>query len=287
VNSSEALGSPDFFSDQHAGSETGEKPVDPIGWSRVEAETFIRQFDRSAELPSTNDRAVELVREAVLETPLLVWSDRQTSGRGRGANRWWSAEGALTFSVVLSLESLVLPASRWPKISLTAGVAVCRALSRRLPRADIGLKWPNDVFLGEQKVCGILTEVPGPGATHVIIGIGVNVNNSLGAAPVEVRNRATSLYDLTLHRHDRTEILIGILQQLETCLNWLTLNDGELEQSWEEFCLLRGRWVRLRVGEREVEGQCGGVQSDGSLLLTTSEGLKAFSSGIVLEFRNP
>ena len=67
---------------------------------RLLAETFIQRIEFHEELPSTNDLALRLAVDETLATPLLVLADRQTAGRGRGVNRWWSNDGALTFTLV-------------------------------------------------------------------------------------------------------------------------------------------------------------------------------------------
>src|SRR5688572_15119912 len=108
---------------------------------RILAETSARHVESHEELGSTNDRARELAADESLETPLLVIAERQTAGRGRGANRWWAGTGSLTFSLVLSAERWKLPAARWPTIALTAGLAVCEAVDELL-RGDSGTITP-------------------------------------------------------------------------------------------------------------------------------------------------
>ena len=72
-------------------------------------------------------------------------TENQTSGRGRGANRWWSTTGSLTFSLLIDLGEV--PVEWTARLSLTVGLAICQAVERLAPVADVGLKWPNDVYL--------------------------------------------------------------------------------------------------------------------------------------------
>src|SRR5207247_1705002 len=110
-------------------------------------------------------------------------TERQTAGRGRGSNRWWTADGALTFSLVLEAPPDRLPPSRWPQVALVAGIAVCEALQTPAPRAALRVKWPNDVYLADGKICGILSEsIPG-WRDRLVVGIGVNVNNRVKSGP--------------------------------------------------------------------------------------------------------
>src|SRR3569623_3093066 len=134
---------------------------------------------------STNDRALELIQQPDLATPLLILADRQTAGRGRGDHRWWAAEGSLTFSLVFDPTQFSLPREVWPRITLTAAVAMCETALRFAPGTPCGLKWPNDVLFDGRKLCGILAVVPatrGSAQQRMILGLGVNVTNSLAQA---------------------------------------------------------------------------------------------------------
>src|SRR5262245_30735712 len=125
---------------------------------RIESCGLVARIDYHESIGSTSDRAIELGVLDESELPLLVLAESQTAGRGRGVNRWWSAEGALTFSLVLQAPCERLPPDRWPQVALVAGVAVCEALEGLVPQAEVRVKWPNDVYLGSGKVCGILCE---------------------------------------------------------------------------------------------------------------------------------
>src|SRR5262245_48689583 len=97
-------------------------------FDRIRRETLVRQVEFHQEIGSTNTRALELVAAEHL-IPLLVLADRQTAGRGRGKNRWWSGEGALTFSLVIDAAAAGISANRWPNVSLAAGLAVAETVA--------------------------------------------------------------------------------------------------------------------------------------------------------------
>ncbi len=138
-------------------------------------------------------------------------------GAGRGGNQWWSAPGALTFSLLVEPDRTWLPVSRWPEISLTVGSAVCLVLQVRCPGHDVQLKWPNDVFAAGRKACGILIEIP-PQAPHLlVIGIGVNVNNSMANAPSGLQQKSVALCDLIGTSLDRIELLGELLRNWNLC----------------------------------------------------------------------
>lgn len=250
--------------------------------SQIVAATFVKQVEFHTEIVSTNDRALDLATAEVASiTPILIWALQQTAGRGRGANRWWASDGALTFSLLLDSHTLNLPQSRWPQVSLATGVAVCEALLSLVPGADITLKWPNDVFVSGRKICGILVEIPPRQAGKLVIGIGINVNNSISQAPPELALKATGLCDISHRQWELAGVLIEVLRQLQDCLRRLSHDDEHLPARWDELCFLRGRSVQHQVGDRTTTGRCEGVDRDGALLLRTEHELTRVIGGVI------
>lgn len=248
---------------------------------RIHSQGIVRSIECHSALASTSDRALELAGREVLDTPLLVLAEVQTGGRGRGTNRWWAGPGALTFSLVLEAERIRVPPERWPKLALTAGLAVSDAISEFVPGAAIGLKWPNDVYLRGKKISGILVEVPSSRSGRVVLGIGINVNNSLSAAPPELRAGATSLIDEAERRFDLTDVLAAILGRLDREFASLAAADVDLSERWRASCLLEGQPLAVTTGAERVEGVCTGVDRDGALLVSTTAGLRRIYSGTV------
>lgn len=195
-----------------------------IDLNRVRAETFVQHIEYHDHLTSTNDEAKARCLDVDVNPPLLVLTDRQTSGRGRGSHQWWASTGALTFSLVIDPQELGFTHDVWPRISLTIGLAICEAIDARIPQAEVGLKWPNDVFLNGRKICGVLIEVSQKPVERLIIGIGLNVNNSLRDAPDELSSIATSIVDETQQPESLTDWIIGILGQVSTQLDRLRRN---------------------------------------------------------------
>ena len=139
----------------------------------------------------------------------VVATDHQTEGRGRLGRRWEDAPGrGLLFSLLLRPD---VPMALWPELSLVAGESVARAL--RELGADAGVRRPNDVVIaGERKVVGVLPEAS-PG--RVVLGVGVNVNQTLDELPRDTVKPATSLR-LELGREvERAPLLAAILVELE------------------------------------------------------------------------
>jgi BirA family biotin operon repressor/biotin-[acetyl-CoA-carboxylase] ligase len=252
---------------------------------RLAAQSFVKHVDYHESVTSTNDLALELAGREDLATPTLVVAERQSAGRGRGSNRWWSAAGGVTFSLVFEPGSIELDPQRWPQISLTAAVAVCTALETFASDTCWGVKWPNDVHADGRKICGILVEVPNTpalAARRVVLGMGLNVNNSWQTAPDELREVGTALCDLTTQGHDRTEVLLAVLSELEQRLTQLGNHDPRLGETWSRLCVLRGRRVTILQGETEVSGTCEGINHQGALVLQTPRGAQRIFGGTVV-----
>ena len=248
----------------------------------LQFDTFLRGVEHHAEIASTNSRALELCADVELPVPFLVLADHQTAGRGRGANRWWSSDGAILFSVIVDAAEYGLPESRWPQISLTAGAAVCQALQSLLgSEISVGLKWPNDVWLNGRKAAGILVEVPAVQRGRLVIGVGLNVNNSFESAPPELLTLATSMRDQTGVESDRREVLVSLLRQLDEDLRCLAASDLSLTERWRSLCVLRDRTVSLDTGQQQITGLCLGIADDGALRLQTDSGERRLYGGVV------
>ena len=251
---------------------------------RTIRETFVQTFESHDEIGSTNTRALELTGTNEVAQPCLIIADRQTAGRGRGANRWWSSPGALTFSLLMRLDVDRLPMSRWPELSLTVGSAICVAVAGKIPQADVRLKWPNDVFLNNRKVCGILVEVPPSSSGDVVIGIGLNVNNSIESAPEELRQTAISMCDATNDNIEICDVLISVLHELERQFNWLSDDASRVRELWRHYDLLLGRSLTIGDERHIATGTATGIDDDGSLLLQTESGLQRMYGGVVQRF---
>lgn len=253
--------------------------------ARIQSETYVRAVEYHRQLTSTNDLALELAPRDDVQLPLLVLTEQQTAGRGRGENQWWATIGALTFSLVIETETSGLQPNRWPRVAIATGVAICNVLRQHLPETrQIGLKWPNDVFVDGRKICGILVEPAATPASRLIVGVGINVNNSFDAAPEELKSIATSMFDITWNHSSLADVLIEVLQEVARKHRMLVDADPALVQQWQRLCILRDRTVHLQVGSREVTGVCRGIDEQGALLLETQDNVERHYAGFIRRF---
>lgn len=251
--------------------------------ARLRAEPAVGRVDWVAETPSTSDYALRLAPDPDLPTPLLVVTDAQTAGRGRGTNRWWSALGSLTFTLVVDLPEAI-PAAQRPPAALRCGLALRAALADFAPHLGWLLKWPNDLYLEERKICGLLIESSASRPGRLVIGVGVNINNSFAAAPAELRETATSLVDCTGRVHDLTDVLLVLIRSLTAELAAAGSATAGLAARWSPHCLLTGRTVQIDAHGRRVTGLCRGIDDDGALVLATAQGEQRCLSGTVAGF---
>ena len=228
---------------------------------------------------STNEEIKRLARSGA-ENGLVVAAECQSAGKGRFSRQWSSGvDGGLYFSVLLRPE---LPPSDIAAITLAVGYAVCLAIIdyTKLPAQ---IKWPNDIIIGRKKVCGILTEMAAQSdrVDHLIIGIGINVNNP--SFPAELKEKATSLFLESGSRLDRNAFLACVLNHLDTALQnyFLSLSIDGIED-FKSLCATLERQVTVQRSGQQITGTAFDVSPSGELLIRTAEGQEiAVNSGEV------
>jgi BirA family biotin operon repressor/biotin-[acetyl-CoA-carboxylase] ligase len=209
-------------------------------------------------------------------------AERQTAGRGRGANQWHSVQSAgIHCSVVLRP---ALPPSEALIISLAAGLAVHAAIEHTGPAFAPDLKWPNDVLLGGKKVSGILTEMTAEATRvrHMVVGIGINVNQA--SFPAELQSSATSLRLATGSEWSRVELCAALLKSLDReYRDLITRPDARksvLRRFEERSSSVRGRRVLIEENGG-FESVTDGLDADGFLRVQTGGVLRIVVSGTV------
>ncbi len=247
--------------------------------ARFEAECAARKvtLGRAAswrdETTSTNDDALAAAKSGALDGALFG-AEQQTRGRGRRGSEWISPPGAgLWFSLFLRPE---LGAELAPGLALCAGLAVREAAAGRISVPAL-VKWPNDVLAGGRKLAGILVEsqISGRKIASVIVGIGINVTQSVFPEPIS--KIATSLALLAATDLAREPLLADVLRHFEVQLQLLTTQGmAGVAEALRPHDALLGR--RLRV--ESVEGTGAGIDTSGRLLVRSNNGqLRSLASG--------
>lgn len=234
----------------------------------------IYRFDK---IDSTNSYLLRLGEEGFPEGTVAV-ADEQVEGRGRFGRRWEAEPlSSLLFSVLL--RPGFLQRDEVFILTFAAAVAVAQALEL-VANARPELKWPNDVLLEGKKVCGILLESSFEGGEleFIVLGVGLNVNQS--EFPLELRERATSLFLETQREFEREELLKNILMKFNSIYEILKTRDFyKVMKSWRNRATTIGKRIELKIGDRIVEGILEQVTDDGAVVLDTPSGPQRFTAG--------
>jgi BirA family biotin operon repressor/biotin-[acetyl-CoA-carboxylase] ligase len=222
-------------------------------------------------LGSTNEVASRLAEAGAAEGT-LVTAEEQTRGRGRQGKAWHSPPGVgVWMSLVLRPGCNAQQAAGIP---LAGALAVASAL-KAATGVEVGLKWPNDVYMGGRKVAGVLGEsvVEGSSVRYAVLGMGINVNLREDQVPSDLRSMAGSLTMATGMAWNRVDILASVLSALEIrYYDYIEHGFGALSTEFRTLSNLVGQPVELELPDRIVSGTVLDLAPDGSLLLTTESG---------------
>jgi BirA family biotin operon repressor/biotin-[acetyl-CoA-carboxylase] ligase len=241
---------------------------------------MILRFDS---LDSTN---TEAARQAARGAPegLCIVAREQTAGRGRQERVWISPAGAgLYCSIVLRPR---IKQSAWSLLTLMAAVAVHDALIDACALST-DIKWPNDIYARERKLCGILCEaVETELGRACIVGIGINLSDH--AFPEELKDTATSIEALTGSATDAETLLEALLGAVARRYEMLEQEGGTALtlRAWTECSSsAEGRLVRVALAGEILEGTTRGLESDGALRVETIKGIRIIHAGDVTILR--
>ena len=227
---------------------------------------------------STNSQLMQKVQDGLVTEPgYTIVAEAQTAGRGRRGRNWYSPYAAsLYFSMYWRLEQGVQAAMG---LSLVIGIAIARLLKQQY-RVDARVKWPNDVYVEDKKLCGILVELAGQAhaGCDVIIGIGMNIRlpqqalHSIDQQYIDLTGAADKLID-------RNQLVALLQQQLMMLLTEFTQHGfAGFVDEFDLYNQYRNKAVKL-IGKEDITGICIGVDRQGALLVKTATGVQAYFGG--------
>jgi BirA family transcriptional regulator, biotin operon repressor / biotin---[acetyl-CoA-carboxylase] ligase len=239
--------------------------------------SIVREVHWCDEVPSTNDVAAAYADRGEPEG-VLVLARTQTAGRGRLGRTWQSPAGAGVYASIL----LRPPAHALPLLTIAAGVAIADGVRVSTGLAPT-LKWPNDLYVNDRKLAGILTEAGAraDGVSHAVVGFGINLRPA--AYPPAVASRATSI-EAELGRE------IGPGSVLAECLTALSsryddLRAGRTASVIDAWRVYARPMLRRPVEWEEAGGRRRGLAEDvdetGALVVRTDAGMVRVMSGEV------
>jgi len=228
--------------------------------------SITRHFER---VSSTNTIAVSMIREKRPEEGTVITASFQDGGRGQGANRWESEPGKNLLMSVILYPSMVRPGDQFI-ISQFVSLAVFDVVRRYTK--DVSIKWPNDIYVSNDKIAGILIEhgIMGDTLESTVAGIGLNINQTAFRGDAV---NPVSLCMLTGRSYDITEIASELIAFLDVRYKMVTTgNTGQLEEEYHGALYRRGEWHRYTDSRGEFEGMIDSVGSDGMLTVLGRNG---------------
>lgn len=244
------------------------------------------------EIDSTNTQLMRLAKAGQIE-PILLVAEKQTAGRGRLGREWHDLAPrhetvpSLTFSLGLPLSPL-----NWSGLSLAVGLSIATSL-----HADIGLKWPNDLWLNDRKLGGILIETCAVGNLRfVVIGVGINITKpqmaqdmgqTIGQTlPAPLLRRPSAWLQELLPNISAPETLLRIAPDLiQSLLVFAEHGFAPFQTRFHARDVLRGRQINvddnLVDAKNTTSGIALGVNNNGELEIQTAHGKKAINSSEV------
>lgn len=213
-----------------------------------------------------------------LQNGLVIAAREQTAGRGRKERKWISRPDTnLCFSIFLET---VAPLIEVPSLTMAVTLGMVEMLVPAGIRAIP--KWPNDVLVGDKKICGILSERvehPASRRTGIIVGIGLNVNMSTDEAAA-IDRPATSMLIEKGQAYDLAKTLDAIFHPLEYWIEqWKLGGFPTIQKTWTEKSGPIGKRLTVHDGDLKKSGTLAGYGDHGELLLKTTTGIETIWSG--------
>jgi BirA family transcriptional regulator, biotin operon repressor / biotin---[acetyl-CoA-carboxylase] ligase len=233
-------------------------------------------------IDSTNTEVARLLNEGAA-WPVVVASSQQTAGRGRRGRAWNSAS---TSNLYLSVGfKCAWPNQKLQLFTLWLGLRLCDYL-RQATQLPLQMKWPNDIMCAHKKIAGMLTEasIKGDYTQQLVFGLGLNINSKIEEIPEALREKASSLYQLSgkeWNIHGLTAACIRVV--IEAYDQFVAGNYlSSLEALWDSYDALKNNIVRVEQLNQVIIGRAAGINAQGALRIKLENGqYYALSAGDV------
>ena len=195
---------------------------------------------------------------------MSIFVEEQNAGRGRAGNRWFSKRSeSILCSIILAENNINLEL-----LSLTCAVAVADAIGN-----NAKIKWPNDIFINNKKVAGILLEAVTVNDTYTyILGIGINCHQDENSFPEELRSIATSIDIESKTTCDRIIIAKRLLTSIDQWLETAKTDSRKIIEYWSKLSIQLGQRVTLSFNKKQFSGNCIGIDPEKGLILRLDSG---------------
>lgn len=222
------------------------------------------------ETKSTNNYAMQLIRDEKAEDGMVISTRHQTDGKGQRGKSWITSPGtAITMSYIM--EADFLPPGAYFQLLATTAVAVRNWAARYISEEETKIKWPNDLFWRDRKAGGILIEniLRGEAWKWAVIGIGINVQQS--SFPSEIGN-PVSFLQITGKAYDINTLTEELVNTLKDAITQLKTSGFEnLLREYNHKLWKKDTIANLQYGTAQIQGKIEGVGADGKLIVQGNE----------------
>ena len=230
---------------------------------------------------STNDIAMAGLKKPDMYEGCIVITDNQVAGRGQLGNEWISSPGLnLTFSIVLKPNSTFIREQFF--LNMAVSLSILDVLKEILPNEVVNVKWPNDIYVNENKIGGILIEntLRPPFLENATVGLGLNVNQNQF-----LFDNATSLSVLTGEKFDLAKLLEDLIISLE--IRYRQLKSGDFDLIKRDYIknLLGYNQVRMFYSEHRFKGTIRDISIEGKLKVEVDREIRTFDLKEIRQLR--
>ena len=226
------------------------------------------------EVGSTNEFALDLCRTSRPVSGTVIATKFQSNGRGQRGKSWLSQKDVnATFSVIY--KTTIPPANQFVLVQM-ASLAVFETIISLAPHLELAIKWPNDIYIEDMKVAGILIQniIKGAEIEYTVIGIGVNLNQA--SFDDDLPNPTSLLLETGLE-YDRIEFIEAIADRLDQYM--LDGPEENIRQAYHEALYLREEPSLFYCNDETIEGIIVGVDLTGKLKLDVDGEIRKFTFG--------
>ncbi len=226
-------------------------------------------------LDSTNTEAWELVGEDENHGTIVI-TENQTNGKGQKNKTWGMVPGkSLVFSLILTKN---YPIDHSGLICLSVSLALIESLNKR--GLDAQLKWPNDLLIDGKKIGGILceTKIEKNDIKNMVIGVGVNVNESIAEHDESIQKNLTTMFEVSKHPHQRELIVAEFINSFELMLNKLSTEPNQIIEEWIDKCMHLNEKILFLQNEKILEGVFCGLDNNGFAKIEIDNKVKSYNS---------
>ena len=234
--------------------------------SNLNTKILANQIFYNSVTKSTNSDIWEIFENEKKEG-LVVITNEQSSGRGRGVNKWYSKKNmSITFSFLIKQK---FSKNKIGMHAILVPVGIIKGI-KKIVKQNLSIKWPNDIMFENKKLGGILIETKTYNKSlYLNIGIGINVNENLCDFPDDIKNTATSLKIISNKDIQREILLANILNSIDQLLG--NSNEEDILNYWMKSCNHVNKTIKIKYKHKIINAIFKSINNNGQAILNYNE----------------